>query len=84
MVYVFCGVHEYLCQNRIEAISENSLVPGSKIRWKIVEVPQNILIPRKLFAVAPLNDTEIAILGGWTDDGSLLNDVVLLDTKTLL
>ena len=42
-------------------------------------MPQNILIPLKFPAVAPLNDTEIAIMGGY--HGKNLSDVVVFNTK---
>jgi len=50
--------------NSIEVISETSLVSESNVRWQLIDVPKNILSPRYRPAVAPLNESEIAILGG--------------------
>ena len=44
-------------------------------------MPQNVFTPRKNPVVAPLNDTEIAILGGWNNP-NCLGDVLIFDTKT--
>jgi hypothetical protein len=44
-------------------------------------VSKKILIPRARLALAPINETEIAILGGY-DGTKNFNDVVILNTKT--
>ena len=63
-VYVFCGMNQDTYLNSIEVISETSLFPRSADGWLLIEVLQNNLSPRLCTAVAPLNDTDIAILGG--------------------
>ena len=61
--------------NSIEWISENTLLADKKktfwefitnatTRWQLILVAENILRKRAFPAVTPLNDTEIAILGG--------------------
>ena len=82
IVYVFCGWDEYSRKtNSIESISENYLFSKSTATWQLIEVPQKILIPRSFPAVAPINDTEIAILGGYSYP-CYLSDVVVLNTTT--
>lgn len=80
-IYVFCGNYNGECLNTIETISETSLVSSFTACWQVIEVPRNILTPRFHLAVAPISDTEIAILGGWTGD-TALSDVVLFKTTT--
>ena len=48
--------------------------------WELIEVPENILVPREIPAVAFINDTEIAIFGGY--GGAYLSDVVVFNTAT--
>ena len=84
MIYVFCGGDEnykdYL--NSIEVISETSLVQNSTATWQLIEVPQNILIPREFPGVAPMNDTEIVIMGGHGSFGRYLSHIVVFNTTT--
>ena len=84
MIYVFCGGDEnykdYL--NSIEVISETSLVQNSTATWQLIEVPQNILIPREFPGVAPMNDTEIVIMGGHGSCGRYLSHIVVFNTTT--
>ena len=65
IVYVFCGCDggKYFL-NSIEMISESSLLANATTLWQLINVAENILTKRSTPAVAPLNDTEIAILGG--------------------
>ena len=51
--------------NSIEKISKDSLFSRSQKFWTLIEVPHNVLTIRILTAVAPLNDTEIVIMGGY-------------------
>ena len=61
-------------------ISESSLLANATTLWQLINVAENILTKRKFLAVAPLNDTEIAILGGY--DGNCLSDVIVFNTTT--
>ena len=80
IVYVFCGYgDDYL--NSIEMISESSLLANATTLWQLINVAENILTKRSTPAVAPLNDTEIAILGGWNKPNSL-SDVIVFNTTT--
>ena len=69
--------------NSIEKIDSSSLVPNGLTSWTIIQVPQDILIPRNGLAVSVLNDTKITILGGGGrgSDG-FLGDIIVFDTKT--
>ena len=80
-VYVFCGESIYGVINSIEAISETSLFPNSAAKWLLIEVPENILAPRFYHAVAPINATEIAILGGY-DHSNYFSDIIVFKTIT--
>ena len=51
---------------------------GGKTSWTVIKVPQNILTPRQNPAVAPINDNEIALLGGL----GFFGDVIIFDRKT--
>ena len=48
--------------------------------WTRIIVSQNIFTRRHNPGVAALNDTEIAILGGWSDNSDAVLDVIVLDT----
>ena len=50
--------------NSIEKIATDSLFSSRKNYWTLIQVPQNNFTPRVDAAVAPLNDTEIVIMGG--------------------
>ena len=58
-------------------ISESSLLANATTLWQLINVAENILTKRSVPAVAPLNDTEIAILGGYG-----LSDVIVFNTIT--
>ena len=62
-------------------ISESSLLANATTLWQLINVAENILTPRTVPAVAPLNDTEIAILGGYNRPNSL-SDVIVFNTTT--
>ena len=50
---------------------------GMKDAWELIEVPENILSVRFYPAVVAINDTEIAILGGY--DREYYKDVYLFN-----
>ena len=58
-----------------------SLFSQTTACWLLIEVAKNILSPRNRLAVAPINDNEIAILGGYGGT-KFLSDVVVFSTKT--
>ena len=77
--YVFAGRNEsYL--NSIEKIAVDSLLSNGPDLWTLINMPQNVFTPRKNPVVAPLNDTEIAILGGHYENFSFKGDVLIFDT----
>ena len=78
IVYVFCGCEYIDYFNSIEMISESSLLANATTLWQLIDVAENILTPRYNTAVAPLNDTEIAILGG----SYRFSDVIVFNTTT--
>ena len=63
----------------IEKISEISLVPKDPTVWEIINL--GVFGPREGPAVAPLNDTEIFIFGGWSSSG-YEGEGFIFDTKT--
>ena len=78
IVDVFCEVSEEgIYINSIEMIPESTLLANATTLWQLINVAQNILKPRSIPAVAPLNDTEIAILGGSSN-----SDVIVFNTTT--
>ena len=79
IVYVFYG-NDFLYRelNSIEMIAESSLLSNSTATWELIDVPQKDLGPCSFLAVAPLNDTEIAILGGKFKK----SNVIVFDTTT--
>ena len=81
--YVFAGANSDGGQtyvNSIEKIATDSLFSNGPDCWTLIKVPQNVFTPCKNPAVAPLNDTEIAILGGYNE--GRLGDVLIFDTNT--
>ena len=81
-VFVFGGWNGGRAINTIEKISQVDLKPDSAIPWQLINVPPNVFPARQNPAVAPLNDTEIVILGGYLGDNRYLSDVVVFDTTT--
>ena len=83
-VYLFCGNNgrHTNCLGSIEKIAAANLVPGGTASWTLIQVPLNILIPRSSAAVAPLNDFEFVIMGGYGQHGRVLCDVLVFDTRT--
>ena len=79
--YVFAGRNSDTYMNSIEKIAADSLFSNGPDFWTLIYVTQNVFTPRACPAVAPLNDTEIAILGGWNNP-NCLGDVLIFDTKT--
>ena len=79
-VYVFCGRNKYYDLNSIEMISESKLMSNATILWQLINVAEHILAQVTLPAVAPINDTEIAILGGFKEGFS--GKVVVFNTTT--
>ena len=79
-VYVFAGHQEEEEFHSIEKIASVSLIPGGSTMWTRIIVSQNIFTRRHNPGVAALNDTEIAILGGWSDNSDAVLDVIVFDT----
>ena len=81
VVYVFCGAGESENLNSIERLA----MEGANGReayeeaWTLIEPSIDILSRRYYPAVIPINNTEIAILGGYEDD--YLKDVILFNTE---
>ena len=81
VVYVFCGAGESDNLNSIERLA----MEGANGReayeeaWTLIEPSIDILSRRYYPAVIPINNTEIAILGGYEND--YLKDVILFNTE---
>ena len=78
--YVFAGKNSDTHLNSIEKIAADSLFSNGPDCWTLIKVPQDVFTPCTNTAVAPLNDTEIAILGGYNE--GRLGDVLIFDTNT--
>jgi len=78
-VYIFAGYGEDDWLNSIEKIGAGSLISNGRDRWELIQTSPTILSPRHSPAVAPLNNTEIMIFGGW-DGSNKLGDVIVFDT----
>ena len=87
-VYVFAGADGGSPLNSIEKIVASNLLSNNQdASWQLIEVPQSIAIFRYSSAVAPLNDTEIAILGGCALEKNssvftYFGDVMIFDTRS--
>ena len=77
VIPTYYGNGSYL--NSIYVISETSLIQKSTATWQLIEVPQNILIPREFPAVVPINDTEITIISGFYEC-EYLSDIISFKT----
>ena len=81
-VYVFCDVM-YKMENFINVLHK----PGASLssqdppRWQVIDVPQDVMSYRRWVSFAPLNSTEIAILGG-RDQDEFFGDVITFNTST--
>ena len=82
-VYIFAGEGDSWSQlTSIEKISVSSLIANGRDTWLTFEMPQSSsLSPRCNPAVAPLNDNEIAIMGGRLNDKWFV-DVVVFNTRS--
>ena len=76
-VYVFCGLSTNGSINTVERVAVEALQPGrtSDARWELIKPYPREISRRYQPIVAPLNDTQIVILGG--NDNK--NDAVLYD-----
>ena len=85
-VYVFCGQdrnQEPL--NSIEVLEDTASNLDLIEAWKLIRVADTILFPRSSPGVAPLNDNEIVVMGGFGgepgDEEGPLGDVVIFDVE---
>ncbi len=87
-VYVFCGTagDSRITLNSIEVLdlhTKMTIENKKQWHWRLIRAPASTLQPRYQPSVCPINQNEIAILGGWASDGySRLGDVVLFNTRT--
>lgn len=87
VAYVFCGEigRNNNTTNSIELLPiEEASRGGINEVWQLIEVPEDILSCRLVPAVVAINDTEIAILGGYDTKphpALFFKDVYLFNTK---
>lgn len=85
-VFVFCGFGaDTMPLNSIEVLVDAASNRDLIESWKLIYVPEAILTPRWLPAVAPLNESEIAIIGGCSiedDEVDCLGDVIVFNVET--
>ena len=87
-LYVFCGINANKDPiNSIELL-ENACGLLNAIRpWQLIDMSSQQLAPRWMAATAPINDSEIAIVGGLGFDvdigeAAAMGDVVIFNTQT--
>lgn len=80
-VYVFAGYGWNMCLNSIEKLNNPNL-PKDQASWQLIEPPKDILSPHSYAIVAPLNKTEIVILGGFDDKNYPHNNIVLFNIRS--
>ena len=81
--YVFAGRNATGYLNSIEFINENALINNVNARWELIQVSTDIMMPCDGVLVAPLNASQIAILGGYTvSTGPCSGDVRILDVRS--
>ena len=78
---MFTGQNSKGLTNTIEKIPAVALHPNSTVQWLLIELTNNILSPQTNTVVAPLNETEIVIMGG-RDISGYLGDVIVFNTQT--
>ena len=79
-VYIFAGRAGFMSfLNSIEKIGAGSLISNGRDRWELFQTSPTILSSRRWPAVAPLNNTEIMIFGGYIYP-AILGDVIVFDT----
>ena len=91
-VVVFAGVSKGVIVNSIERINISTKA-RSVFAWELIELPSQLLACRQSPIVIPLNNNEIAILGGcggkhdantkpkWSKNDGYLSDVLVFNMK---
>jgi hypothetical protein len=57
-------------------------IAGGRAAWELIQLPEEVFAPRTALAVIPLNESEIAILGGCAKNNDYLSDVVIFNVKS--
>ena len=86
MLYAICGNTQIGCFNSIERVNAASVVnKNQSAEWEIIhgKFVVNDLPHRYNAVVAPVSDTEFAILGGLNRNGYPLGDGYIFNTDTL-
>ena len=81
--YVFCGAtNGRKAINSIESLNAEDLIAGTaRLEWDLIEVPVETLAPRWGLIVAPINENEIVVMGGYK--AGYFGDGYLFDVNTL-
>ena len=81
--YVFAGAtNGRKAINSIESLNAEALIAGtSRIEWTLIEIPVEAFAPRWGLIAAPINATEIVVMGGYK--GGYFGDGYLFDVETL-
>ena len=86
-VFVFGGKTEKQTPiNSIEKLNVTTMKNDVGYDWMLIKIPEDVFTPRFGASVAPINNNEIAILGGRYSIGplrkdSLLSDVLIFDAS---
>ena len=74
---VFAGSREVNSMERINF----KLLTCNRADWELILLPEEVFSPRRLLFVVPLNECEIALLGGEGENRSYLSDLVVFNVK---
>ena len=78
-IFVFAGEDSYnFCLNSVERINVPAISSGGAA-WELIQLPEEVFAPRYCPTVVPLNNSEIAILGGRGDNNRKLSDVLVFN-----
>ena len=66
-IFVFCGTAGGYSQS-LNTIERLSLSSKKSLHWQLIRTPVTTLSPRFQPAVAQINEYEVVILGGWSNE----------------
>ena len=79
-IFVFAGYDGSKHLNSVEKLNVPAIASG-QTGWELIELPEEVFAPRIYPAVVPLNESEIAILGG-SGGRAILSYVVIFNVAT--
>lgn len=81
-IFIFAGYDSDNFQHllSVEKLNVPEIVRGAA--WELIQLPESVFAPRTALAVIPINESEIAILGGCAKNNNYLSDVVVFNVKS--